>query len=915
MPKHTFLRLCAFFLVLVAAGVQAQTVTTFEGVDASQLARPEYDVDPNGAIGTKQFMEWTNPYYQAFDKTTFAKIWTKPLLGTTPFTTNGNVNCENISGDGVVIFDRLASRWVIAAHNAGSTNYYYCVAVSNTDDLSSASLAWFTYAIPLNNILGTNAQGNPYFPDWPKIATWPDAYYVAMDLEDPNNKYQEVGVLACALDRANMLVGATANTPQCFLSPNPVTGGLDLGHSLQPADVEGTTAPPVGQPEFFAGIQNPVADGVTTTSSDFNLWQFHVDWANPANSTFTQSTIPVTVYTPGCYTPTSVANTICVPEPSTASTNQPIDSVGDRFMFRFSYRNYGTYQSYLVSHTVQVGTAKWSQTGIRWYELRGSVPSLYQSGTISPDQSLYRFMPSIAQDQSGNAAVAYSTSSSSAHPGMRASWWNLNTQPSPAEITLYDGTADEENTYHWGDYSSLTVDPVAGCAFWYVNEYFNTNQTGTSKPIWQTRISTFTAPGCGSVGLAPSSLSFGSQSLGVTSASQPVILNNGDSNAITINSIGFGGTDPGDFKQTNDCGSSLAAGSSCTINVTFDPTATGSRSAILNVSDTDPSSPQSVNVSGTGVNGSTLGLSASSINFGNQAYGVTSNPVPVNVTNTGNATVTFTSIGFSGANPGNFAESDNCQPSLAAGNSCTVYVTFTPSTTASYSATMTLNDNAANNPQSVSLSGTGVIPVTLSASSLKFGTVYVGTSKVAPAITLTSKMNVPLTGITIVVAGAGFSEVDTCGTSIPAAGTCTITVTFAPASQAVVNGSVTVTDSAANSPQVVTLTGFGELPVVLSPLSAVFATQKVGTSSPYKAFTVTNKESTAISITSVTFTGANPGDFSDTSNCGISLAAGATCSIHVVFKPTATGARSATMNLNDGAPSSPQQVKLSGVGD
>lgn len=915
MPKHRLFRFCAFLLVLVAARVQAQTVTTFEGIDASQVTRPENDVDPNGAIGTKQFMEWTNVYYQAWDKTTFKAVWSTPQAGTSPFTANGNANCASISGDGVIIFDRLASRWVIAAHNSGSTNYYYCVAVSNTDDLSSASLAWYTYAIPLNNILGTNALGTTYFPDWPKIATWPDAYYVAMDLEDPNNKYQEVGSVACALDRANMLIGGTANTPQCFLYPNPVTGSLNLGHSLQPADVEGTTPPPAGQPEYFASIQNPVADGVTTTSSEFNLWQFHVDWANPANSTFTQSTVPVTAYTPGCYTPGSVANTICVPEPSTSVTNQAIDSVGDRFMFRFSYRNYGTSQSYLVSHTVQVGTAKWSQTGIRWYELRGSVPSLYQSGTISPDQSLYRFMPSIAQDQAGNAAVAYSTSSSSAHPGMSASWWNLNAQPSPTEFTLYNGKGDLENTYHWGDYSSLTVDPVGGCAFWYVNEYFNNNQTGTSKPIWQTRISTFTAPGCGSVGLAPSSLSFGSQAVGIPSASQHVVLTNGDSTAISINGIGFGGTNPGDFKQTNNCGSSLASGSFCTINVTFDPTASGSRSAILNVSDTDPSSPQSVNVSGNGVNGSSLGLSVSSISFGNQAYGVGSNPVPVTVTNNGNATVTFSSIRFSGVNPGNFSESDNCQPSLAAGNSCIINVTFTPSTTGSYSATMTLTDNASNNPQSVKLTGTGVIPVTLSASSLKFGTVYVGASKAAPAITLTSTMNVPLTGITIAVAGAGFSEVDTCGSSIPAAGTCTITVSFAPTSQGTVHGTVTITDNAANSPQVISLTGYGAVPVVLTPLNIVFGTLKVGTTSPYQTVTVTNKETTAIKFTNITFAGTDPGDFSATTNCGASLPAGASCSIHVKFKPTATGPRSATMNLNDSAPSSPQQVTVSGVGN
>ncbi len=205
MTKIALLRLSSFLLVFCSLSVHAQTVTTFEGIDASQEKAPQFDVDPNGAVGTKQFMEWANPYYQAWDKTTFAPVWSVPQPGTTPFTVNGNSNCTNIRGDGVVIFDRLASRWVIAAHNSGSTNYYYCIAISNTDDLTSTTLAWYTYAIPLNNILGTNAQGLTYFPDWPKISTWSDAYYLALDLEDPSNGFQEVGVLACALDRTNML--------------------------------------------------------------------------------------------------------------------------------------------------------------------------------------------------------------------------------------------------------------------------------------------------------------------------------------------------------------------------------------------------------------------------------------------------------------------------------------------------------------------------------------------------------------------------------------------------------------------------------------------------------------------------------------------------------------------------------------
>ena len=917
MSKFASRWLSGLLLLLCALGVQAQTVTSFEGIDAASLAKPEFDVDPNGAVGTKQYMEWTNVYYQAWDKVTFAKVWTKPQPGTTPFTTNGNTNCATITGDGIVIFDRLASRWVIAAHNAGSTNYYYCVAVSNTDDLTSPTLAWYTYAIPLNNILGTNSEGTPYFPDWPKIATWPDAYYVAMDLQDPNNGYREVGVLACALDRTNMLTGATANVPQCFLTPSNVTGSLVLAHSLQPADVEGTIPPPVGSPEYFADIENPVNDGVTTTSTSLNLWQFHVDWTTPANSTFTPSTVPVAAFTPGCYLPHAPANTICVPEPSTATTGQHIDSVGDRLMFRFAYRNFGTYQSYLASHTVQTGTGAGSQTGIRWYELRGDgVPTLNQSGTISPDTSLYRFMPSIAQDQSGNAGVGYSVSGASTNPGISASWWSLTNQTAPTEISLFSGAGDEENTYHWGDYSSMTVDPVSGCTFWYVNQYFNTSQTGTSKPIWQTRISNFSVPGCGSVTASPSSLTFASQAVGTTSPAQQVILNNSQSTALTITKIFGAGSNPGDFKQSNDCGSSLPAGASCTFTMSFAPTATGTRSATLNISDSATNSPQVVTLTGTGTSGPMISLSTTSLNFGNQAGGTSSAPAPITVTNTGNATVTFSSVAVTGTNSTSFSESDNCQPSLAAGNTCTIKVIFSPSAAGSYSAAVTLTDNVTNSPQSVSLAGTGIAPVTLSATSLGFGTVLVGSSKTAAPVTLTNKMNVALTGITVAATGTGYRQVNTCGTTIAAGASCTITVTFAPTAAGLSSGSVTITDSANTSPQSISLTGSGKLPVTLTPLTLAYGAVKVGTTTAAKTVTVTNNQTTALSITSIAITGAAAGDYAESATtCGSSLAAAANCTISVTFTPTAKGSRVATLVLTDSAATSPQKVKLAGTGN
>jgi hypothetical protein len=484
-------------LVSLAHAQKAQSVSaaSFKGMYAAELTGAGYDVDPSGAVGTKQFMEYVNTYYQAYSKVSpYTPVWSTPQPITTPFSALSD--CSVITGDAVILFDHLASRWVIGAHTSVPNHYYFCIAVSNTDDLSSSTLAWYAYEIALGPIVGQNSEGDYYFPDWPRLGTWADAYYLSFDLNDVSNSYREVGAVVCALDRTNMLTGGTPRTQQCFTNPDPVTGALYLAHSLIPADIDGTTAPPAGREEYLVSIENPLNNGTATTSSYFNLWTFHLDWSVPADSTFTQSTVREAPYTPGCYNTVNITQTMCVPEPSTATTNVYIDSVGDRFMPRFSYRNFGTYESFLVSHTVQVGTSPSQQTGIRWYELRGSgTPALYQDGNISPDTTTFRFVPSIAQDHNGNAMVGYSVSSSTVHPGIRASTWNLQTLTKPSEFTVLSGIADEETVGKWGTYTSMTVDPVNDCIFWYTNEYFPKDQTGT-EINWYTRIAHFKVSTC-----------------------------------------------------------------------------------------------------------------------------------------------------------------------------------------------------------------------------------------------------------------------------------------------------------------------------------------------------------------------------------------------------------------------------------
>lgn len=486
-------------VVLAAPSLQAQTVTSFEGIAASQYGaheKPQHDVDPNGAVGTKQFMEWTNEVFQAYDKSSGQPVWSAgPVQGNWPWKSNKILGCD-IAGDGVILFDRLASRWVVGGHNSppkGET-FSYCIAVSNTDDLASPKLAWYAYVFPLNT--GVNGENDPFFPDWPKLGAWADAYYLSFDAIDVDLK-RIVGVGFCAMDRTSILAGSKNPNPiQCLTDPAPLPaqGLFYRKHSPIPADVDGLTPPNSGQDEFFVSIQTPASN--RETSNTINLWDFHLNWSG--GSTLANSPLTVPAYTPGCYKPSQPTAAACAPEPAIRPTggHYVVDTVGDRLMPRLAYRNFGAYQSYLASHTIRVGSGASKQTGIRWYELRGSgTPALYQSGTISRSDSIFRFLPSIAQDNIGNAAVGYSASNTTLHPGVRALSWSLTRKGKAIEVVIQDGAGDEEDSARWGDYSSMTVDPVDDCTFWFVDEYFSANEIG--PPIsWQTRIGSFALPSC-----------------------------------------------------------------------------------------------------------------------------------------------------------------------------------------------------------------------------------------------------------------------------------------------------------------------------------------------------------------------------------------------------------------------------------
>jgi hypothetical protein len=421
-------------------------------------------------------------------------------------------------------------------------------------------------------------------------------------------------------------------------------------------------------------------------------------------------------------------------------------------------------------------------------------------------------------------------------------------------------------------------------------------------------------------GLSPTSLAFGSQPVGTTSTALTATLSNTGNAAMSIASLALTGTNAGDFAQTNTCGSSVAAGSSCTISVTFTPSASGSRTASVSITDNASGSPQTVSLSGTGT-AAVVSLSATRLAFGNQSVGTTSAAQSLTLSNTGNAAFSITSLALTGTNAGDFAQTNTCGSSVAAGGNCTISVTFTPLASGSRTASVSITDNASGSPQTVSLSGTGTAAVvSLSATRLAFGNQSVGTTSTAQSLTLSNTGNAALSITSVALTGnnAGdFAQTNTCGNSVAAGANCTISVTFTPSASGSRTASVSITDNASGSPQTVSLSGTGAgtgALVSLSATSLAFGNQPIEVSSTTQTVTLSNTGNAALSITSLALTGTNAGDFAQTNTCGSSLAGGANCTLVVWFTPSVAGSEAASLSIADNCSGSPQTVSLSGTG-
>lgn len=430
-------------------------------------------------------------------------------------------------------------------------------------------------------------------------------------------------------------------------------------------------------------------------------------------------------------------------------------------------------------------------------------------------------------------------------------------------------------------------------------------------------------------------VNFGNQQIKTTSASQTVTLTNHGKSSTAITSIV---ASPTAFAQTSTCGTNLGAGKSCTVTITFTPMVEEDYSGTLTFTDADPTSPQVVTLTGTGISPPTVTVLPATLKFRSTTVGSISATMTSTLTNTSTTTsLTISSMSLGGSDPQDFQASSlsTCQQStvLLPLATCALVYTFNPNGAGSLTATLTINDNTQKGSEELNLTGTGlaVVPTaTLLPASLSFGSITQGkTSQVhSSTLTDTSVLGVlDISSITITGANAGdfaLSSSSSCpqSGSINPLATCLISVTFSPVALGARSATLTINDNTAHGSQTISLSGTGlagTTTATLTPKALKFGSVSVGTTSSGQSSTLTDTSSVfTLVTTSMTLTGANPGDFqiSPASTCPQSGDVNplAECLVTVTFTPTATGSRSATLTAYDNTASGSQTVTLSGSG-
>jgi hypothetical protein len=441
------------------------------------------------------------------------------------------------------------------------------------------------------------------------------------------------------------------------------------------------------------------------------------------------------------------------------------------------------------------------------------------------------------------------------------------------------------------------------------------------RGVWQTPLWTAGAS-LTTVTASPDSLTFPSQVSGTVSSAQTVILTNTGNVALTPTAIAMSG----DFSETDNCqNATVPAGSNCTIQVTFAPTATGSLTGQMTISANVYDGQRTVALSGTGAAAAAVSLTPAAISFdpppGQSSasppveVGTTSGLFQVEAGNSGSTPVPITSVSIT---PPFAIASNSCgTTSLAADTDCQMQLTFSPTQEGAASGTLTIVDGAGT--QTVLLSGFGYAPPTdiLNPNSLSFPPTAVGQPSSALTVSLTNTGDLPLTSIAASVS-AGFLTSNTCGTQLAGNSACTISVVFVPTQLGSQTGVLTVGDITRAQPQTVALSGTGVQPATLSvsPSSLTFAGQNVGVASAPSVLTIGNTGAVAAANVGFQISGPAASSFSTgTTTCTAALGPGGSCTVQVIFTPVAAGGSVATLTISSSTlGAKPVTVALNGAG-
>jgi hypothetical protein len=399
--------------------------------------------------------------------------------------------------------------------------------------------------------------------------------------------------------------------------------------------------------------------------------------------------------------------------------------------------------------------------------------------------------------------------------------------------------------------------------------------------------------------LTPASRALGSAAVGSLSTTTGTFtLRNTGTAVLTATSISASG----DFATTSTCPSVAAAGR-CTITVTFTPSAIGARTGTLTV--IDSAGTQTASLTGTGT--APITITPATHGFGSVAVGTTTAATTFTVKNAGTTAIAGLSVASSNALFN--AATNTCTSSLAGGGTCTVGVTFAPTATGAQTGSITATYTGLGSPVSATVTGTGVAPITITPTSHNFGSVGEGTTSAASTFTVKNTETAAV-ALTITTAAPFAVTGGTCGASVAASSTCTISATFAPTAAAAQSGSIVVAFTGTGSPVTLALSGTGVSPITITPTSRAFGNVTQGTTSAAKTFTVKNNTTTAMPLT---VTSSNT-EFPAT-GCTASLAAAASCTLSATFAPTATasGAQTGTIAVAYTGTGSPQSVSLTGT--